>query len=169
MAGKKKSLGGLICNIASAALAVLAFIALAFPVYGGTLNVGGKITSSESASLSEFFDFIKNNAKLDGITGYKVGSVFLIITLVLVALCLVVAVLQIFLNNKWLRLAGLILGIATAVVALVFLICMLVGSSALSGSGYGSSLTYFAHAGTWVLALSGVGSAACVAVASRLK
>ncbi len=130
---KSKSNGGLgfILGIISIVVTVLSFVSLAFNFLSINNTVLG-ITTTKEANLSGWMDKIETFQKADAITGWNVGKIFMIITLVLVGLLAVAMLVRLFMKNKFLDLGVKVLSILTIVSALVFFISTLVGCAAMS-------------------------------------
>ncbi len=185
MAKKKKkfSLLSLILSIVGIVGAVLSFIALAlnFVNTATTTKIGNSTsTTNNSIGLGKWFDRInqaqESNAeihKLGGddiidINGWATARVFLIITLVLVALVAIALVVKFFINNKILNWATMIVACLTVVSALVFLIAVYVGGSPFSSEGSVVTVKVMADVGAWLVTLGAVISGAMgIAVARK--
>ena len=103
---KKQGLTNLILRIASAIVAVFAFIGMAFKF--AFVKMGGEMHATKN--FSEFCDSIKNmekaqeaadvvGQKVPGLAQYQAARIFAIITLVLVAIVAVIAIVQLFWNH----------------------------------------------------------------------
>ena len=159
---KKLSLLNLILSVVGIAGAVLSYIALAFNFVNSqtTYKIGSSTsTTNNPMSLSKWFEYInksqETNAHLDDtvledlrikIDGWAAARVFLIITLVLVAIVAIALVVKFFVNNKILNLATLVVAVLTIVSAVAFLIMVYAGGSALVGDA-AENVKYLADVG----------------------
>ena len=137
MAKIKSNLCGFILTIASVLTGILAFVSLAFKVFAKTTTTivsqspmlaGTKTTTN---SLKNWLNNINEYSKagIDGANLLKVAKVFLIITLVLVAIAVVLAVVKFFINNKYVDIALAIVGGLVVACVIVTLVTLLVGSN----------------------------------------
>ena len=180
----KLSLLNLIFSIVGMVGAVLSYIALAFNFINTqtTIKIGSSSsTTSSTATLSEWFKAINDaqeyNAKLEGtvlgdlrvnIDGWATARVFLIITLVLVAIVAIALVVKFFVNNKILNWATLAVSILTVVSALMFIIMVYAGGSAFVGKA--ENVKALADVGAWFVTLGAVIAGAMgIAVARKIK
>lgn len=155
---KKKSKGSvglsLILSIVSIALAVLTFVSLAFNFLSAKTEVLG-VTKTTNYNLAGWMDRINFYKDAEGVVGWNVGKVFMIITLVVVGLLAVALLVNLFVKNKYLTLAIKVLSVLTVVVALVFFISTLVGCGKLSND----ATTYIANFAVYAIAITSLASA----------
>ena len=167
---KKLTLLSLILSLVGIAGAVLSYIALAFNFINiqTQYKVGSSTTTNNTPmSLSKWFEYINNaqeaNASIEDtmfeglqvkIDGWAAARVFLIITLVLVAIVAIALVIKFFVNNKILNLATLVVAVLTILSAVVFLIMVYSGGSALVGKA--ENIKYLADVGAWFVTLGAV-------------
>ena len=130
MAKIKKNLFSFILTIASLLTGVLAFVSLAFKPFAK--QVMG--SASFNVSLKDWLDALNRQTpiKIDGLTEWKVARVFMIITLVLVAIATVLAIVRFFVSNKYVDIALVVVGALVIVSSLVMMITLLVGASKMS-------------------------------------
>lgn len=151
---------GMITRIISIALAVLSFIGMAF-AFGGVKGNG----DSASFKFGEWIDMVESGVKYkaDGIGWWNTSRIFLIITLVVVAVLAIIAIVQFFFNHKILSMImkfGGIVGIVTAVVFVVTLIGGLIHFS-------NEYITYFPHVGAILIALATIGASVCATLSAK--
>lgn len=166
----KFSLLNLIFSIVGLVGAALTYIALAFNFINTqtTYKVGSSSsTTNSTATLSEWFETIDKaqeyNDKLKGtilgdlhinIEGWATARVFLIITLVLVAIVAIALVVKLFVNHKILNWATLAVAVLTIISALMFIIMVYAGGSAFVGDS--ESTKALADVGAWFVTLGAV-------------
>ncbi len=161
---KKSSLGTLIARIVVIAFAVLSFVAMTFKFYAVITSYGSR-SNSQSADFEQWIDGLASDA--DDIGWWKTSRVFMIITLVVVAILAVVAVVQFFYNHKILNMIAKFGGIAGIVLAIVFLLTFIVGCVKLSSEVYNLTLTVIPHAGPIVMAVSSIVASACAVACGK--
>lgn len=179
---KKISLMNLIMSAIGIVGAVLSFIALVFNFVNtqSVTKIGsGTRTTNDPANLSEWFEFIDKaqeaNAeahKLGGkdvidINGWATARVFLIITLVLVALVAIAMVVKFFINNKILNWTTLVVAGLTVLSALVFLIMVYVGGSPFNTEVADTTTKVLADVGAWFVTVGAVIAGAMGIVVAR--
>lgn len=144
MAKKKaKSKVNLIYMLITFVAGALAFVSMAFKFIGKDATggvLGNTATSSSTMTLSEWFDFITTFGEADGIVSWQIAKVFLIVTLVLIGLVLIGLVVNLFIKNKTLSNIIKIISVLAGVMAIIFFITVITGSSALSTSAGNTSL-----------------------------
>ena len=120
----------LILKVVTILSAVLAFVGLAFKFASQSLvQIKGADAVKTNYTLNQWVDSF-NQSKMFSETGVKfwqVSRVFLIISLVVLALIAIVAVLEMFISNKYLSLAKLVLSIVGIVCVIVFFSTLVVG------------------------------------------
>ena len=133
MAKIKNNLYSFILAVVSVLTGILAFVSLAFKVFAKQVTkvtLGSNALDPESADVSfkNWLDMLKTDGTENGLGWLKTARVFLIITLVLVAIAAILAVVNFFVKNKYLNIALTVVGGLAIVSALVMLITLLVGS-----------------------------------------
>lgn len=165
----KKTGSKLITSALAIVFAVVSFLGLAFNfvVYTVTGGLGNTSRSTtENWSLSQWFDFFKDNSS-DKIGTWNFAKVLMIITLVVVAIVAVLALVQLFVDNKLVRLGTSVASIVCMALSVLFIIMFIVGgavyASSVSGSGDFVSLTttMAPNAGPIILALGGILAGVC--------
>lgn len=162
----------LIYGLLTVCSAVLTFVSLVFHFVGSrasTSGILGNNSSSSTMSLGDWFDFVSTAEKVDGIISWQIARILLIATLVMVGLIVIGLIINGFLKNKGLKTVLRIFSVLTIVLALIFIILMFVGSSALSSSAnlggvIGGAYTYFPYLATYFITLFSILTAifACV-------
>lgn len=129
MAKKKLNLCGLILKIVAIFTGLMTFVSMAFKFAKADVSVAGKVVGSNTQSLKDWFDSIKTYGKInaDGISCWKVSRVFMIITLVLIAIVVALVIVKFFVSNKYVDLVLLIVSSLAIITTLVMLITLLVG------------------------------------------
>ncbi len=132
---KKKGFG-LVAVCISVVAAVLSFVALAFNWYA-------LVISSESlpATRADWAHSLESSASQFG--AWRASRVFMIITLVVVAIVAVLLIVELFYENKLLAQIAKWASLALIVLVAIFLILFVVGCVNLSGS----SMLVMPHAG----------------------
>lgn len=154
------------------ATAVLTFVSLAF----NFVTRETKLTITDY-KLSDWFDDLgtkqkANDALPDGVKkihdlgGWQAARVFLIITLVLVAIVAVALVIRFFMRHKTLDLLTVIMGALCIVSAAAFVIAMFVGCNALTIK---DTVTYLANLGVYAVAVCALATGVLAALAARKK
>lgn len=178
MAKKKtKNKNSLIYGIIALVSAVLTFVSMAFHFVGSKVSTSGVLgnnSSSSTMSLGDWFDFVSNAEKVDGIVSWQIARVLFIVVLVMVGLVAIGLIVNSFLKSKGFKTALNVLSILTILVALVFIILMFVGSSALSSSTdlggiIGGAYTYYPYLATYFITIFSIISAVFACLATNKK
>lgn len=167
---KKSQLGltGLVLTVIGLAAAVMSFVSLAFDFIAlKTTAVRTGQSYTESLGLGDWFESIDGLKDSDKIAGWNLGRVFLIITLVMVAILAVALIVKFFMNHKILNLGVMVVSVLTMVSALVFAIATFAGCGALSTELLGVKLDYIASVGVYLVALFSIVTAAMSIVVCR--
>lgn len=168
---KSKTKSNLVTSIISIALAVFSFVCMAFKFISITAK-GGDKSNTQNINFSDWLEFFDYSSILpDSINWWQTARVFLIITLVVVAIVAVLALVQLFVSNKFLALVLKIASIVGIVVALVYLIAMIGGCIALSidfSSDFGT-VSYGPHIGATLLGVSALASSICGLTCAKSK
>lgn len=145
---------GLVKSIVSASFAVLAFISLAFN-FGVLSYKAGNTSETKGFSLSDWFELLKGDS--EKLACYKVAQVLMIILLVVIVAVAALAIVQVFVDKKVLKLCLKIASIAGIVLSVAFMLTFFIGGAVLSSSttifGYTVSQNYFPNAGSMMLGL----------------
>ena len=170
---KKKGFG-LVAACLSAAFAVLAFIGMAFKFVATTYKMsGGGMSHKESysADMGEWIDMLESGA--DKMEAWQVARVLMIIALLVIVAVAVLAIVQLFVENKALALATKITSIVSIVLTAVFFICFFIGGAVLwesnSASGVTTSLEVLPSAGPILMALFGILAAVFALLSNKKK
>jgi len=178
MAKKKtKNKNNLLYGLLTICSAVLTFVSLAFHFVGSkasTSGILGSNSSSSTMSLGDWFDFVTDAEKVEGIVSWQIARILFIVALVLVGLIAIGIVVNYFIKNKSFSTAIKIVSALTIVVALVFVILMFVGSSALSNSAnlggiIGGAYTYYPYLATYFITVFSMLSAVFACLATKKK
>lgn len=159
---KSKTKSNLVTSIISIALAVFSFVCMAFKFISITAKVGDK-SNTQNINFSDWLEIFDSSMLPDSINWWQTARVFLIITLVVVAIVAVLALVQLFVSNKFLALVLKIASIVGIVVALVYLIAMIGGCIARSidSSSDFVTVSYGPHIGATLLGVSALASSIC--------
>lgn len=122
----------LILKIVSLCATVLAFVGLAFKFAYKNVCIAGKALDSASGSItrSNWWDMVDSGLKKTTAAGYtfwQFAKVFMVISLVLLAVLAVLTIIEFFFSHKYLSLAKRIVGIATLVSVVVFFLTLMIG------------------------------------------
>ncbi len=165
MAKKKtKNKNNLLFGLLTICSAVLTFVSLAFHFVGSkasTSGILGNNSSSSTMSLGDWFDFVSKAENVEGIVSWQIARIVFIVVLVLVALIAIGLIVNYLIKNKTLSTVNKIISALTIVFALVFIILMFVGSSALSSSAnlggiIGGAYTYYPYLATYFITIFSV-------------
>lgn len=163
---KKK---GLILSIVSAVCAVMTYVALAFNFVVITTSVGNRSTSN-SGSFADWQKLLGNDMEKLGL--WKFSRVLMILALILVAVVAILAIVNVFVNNKVLNLVNRIVSIVGLVITVAFLVTFVAGGLALSDSStllnVTTTVAYLPNAGPILLSLFGI-AATVTALLTTLK
>ena len=161
MKKSKKSLN-LLWSLTTIAGAVVSFIMLALNWVGRKITISGN-SDTTNYKLSEWFDLLKemnkDSSDIEGLAGWNVGKVFLIISIVLLALVAICALLNLFIKNKYLALATKIVSVVSLIAVVVFLIAMIAGCSGLSDN-YSDDISFVMGTGSICFAIFGIATSA---------
>ncbi|MGN0787457.1 MAG: hypothetical protein ACI4L6_00090 [Candidatus Onthoplasma sp.] len=162
MKKSKKSLN-LLWSIVAIAGTVVSFIMLALNWMVLKVTFAGS-TTRENYNLPKWFDFLKDmneaTIEISGRTALNVGKVFLIISIVLLALVAICALLNLFIKNKYLALATKIVSVASLISVVVFLIAMIAGCSGLSDQFSSGGASFLMGVGSILFTIFGIATSA---------
>ncbi len=162
MKKSKKSLN-LLWSLTTIAGAVVSFIMLALNWMSFKATYAGS-TARQNYSLSEWFDLLKDinetTAEISGRTAMNVAKVFLIISIVLLALVAICALLNLFIKNKRLALATKIVSVVSLVAVVVFLIAMIAGCSGFTDNYSSEYVSFLMGVGSILFAIFGISTSA---------
>ena len=128
---KKK---GLILSIVSAVLAVLTYISLAFNfIYSEFTPTIGKVQST-TYNLADWQKLMNDNPLKGNVGLWKFSFVLMIISLIVVAIVVVLAFVNLFAKNKIVNLVNRVASIVGIVLFVAFLITISAGGSLYAGS-----------------------------------
>ena len=161
MKKSKKNLN-LLWSLITIVGAVASFIMLALNWMALKVTFAGS-TNTTNYNLSKWFELIKdmNESTMDisGRPACNVAKVFLIISIVLLALVAICALLNLFIKNKYLALATKIVSVVSLIAVVVFLIAMIAGCSGLSDN-YSDDISFVMGAGSICFAIFGIATSA---------
>lgn len=154
---------------------VLTFVSMAFAFIGTkttTVILGGENVTKDSMSMTEWFDFITNAEKAEGIASWQIAKILFIVMLVLVGIVAVGMLINMFVKKPIVSTITNIVGIVTILVAIVFFILTIVGGSALStgldaGSIGSIAHSYYPHLAIYFLAIFGIATPIMAYLASK--
>ena len=167
---KSKTKSNLVTSIISIALAVFSFVCMAFKFISITAKVGDE-SYTQNINFSDWLEIFDSSMLPDSINWWQTARVFLIITLVVVAIVAVLALVQLFVSNKFLALVLKIASIVGIVVALIYLIAMIGGCIAISMdfSSDFYTISYGPHIGATLLGVSALASSICGLTCAKSK
>ena len=167
---KSKTKSNLVTSIISIALAVFSFVCMAFKFISTTAKVGDE-SYTQNINFSDWLEIFDSSILPDSINWWQTARVFLIITLVVVAIVAVLALVQLFVSNKFLALVLKIASIVGIVVALIYLIAMIGGCIAISMdfSSDFYTISYGPHIGATLLGVSALASSICGLTCAKSK
>ncbi len=145
----KKFLKSILCL----SFGALVFVALAFSFNCTSVTILNK-TTVEGLSFFDWIDFINNGQFIDGIDWWKASEILYIIFMSLIAVALILVILKLFINNKYLNLATKLASALSILALIVATLTNVIGMIVLSDKV--SLISYYPHLGSCIMLVAGI-------------
>ena len=151
----------LILKVTSLVATILTFLGLAFK-FAVEKQTMGSISHSESITRSQWVDSFDMAKELTsaGHTFWQIARIFMIISLIVIAVLAVITVVEFFFNHKYLSLAKFIISIVAIACVVIFFAALVIGGILFANKASdlipGGSLSFIPHVGPFFMLIFGL-------------
>ncbi len=150
----------LILKITSLVATVLAFLGLAFKFAVKKISYNST-SHSESITRSQWVDVIKgaDYVSKTAQTFWQIARVFMIISLIVIAVLAVITIVEFFFNHKYLSLAKFIISIVAIACVVIFFATLIIGGILYANKAsdlMGGSISFIPHVGPFFMFIFGL-------------